>query len=491
MKDVQGLPPRDALLVLEPGEPGESGATPAIRRLLLSASPDVPRLHLVHGRTPGHSGPVGPFFRRLVDELRGKRLHAVEQVAGDRIVRLAFRGDAAQDRRGLVLELTGRQANLVLLGPTDCILDRAVAPRSERAAARLALDAAWSAPGGGARAPEDQGASLAQALASGGSAPEAPSGADAARAPLSWLVESRLGAAARDHHEEETRRRLLARVERKVRRASSLLAGLEKKLDAVEAAERVRQDGELLKAAMHTLHRGQASVELDDYFSEGTPRRTLELDPRRTPAENVERVFERYRKLVRSGEHVAGEIARARARLADLQRLEEDARDPDREPAEVDREAVRRGLLDPLQEADERKRATPAPRKPYRVFIGSRGGEIRVGRSARDNDALTVRHTRGNDLWLHTAEAPGSHVVLRLERGQEPDPEEVLDAAHLAIHFSPLRGADRAAVHVARKKFVHKPRGAKAGLVTLSGGRILQVRVQPGRMERLLRSDDR
>jgi predicted ribosome quality control (RQC) complex YloA/Tae2 family protein len=161
---------------------------------------------------------------------------------------------------------------------------------------------------------------------------------------------------------------------------------------------------------------------------------------------------------------------------------------------------VEAGLLDPPQEADPRRRKAPAPRLPYRAFEGVRGTEIRVGRSARDNDTLSLKLCNGNDLWLHTADAPGSHVVLRTSvkargkgRGREPeaDPEELLDAAHLAVHFSPLQGAEKADVHVCACKQVHKPKGAKPGLVTLSGGRILQVRMQPERLERLLRADRR
>src|SRR5690606_36553408 len=90
------------------------------------------------------------------------------------------------------------------------------------------------------------------------------------------------------------------------------------------------------------------------------------------------------------------------------------------------------------------------------------------------------------DLWFHTADHPGSHVVLVVEKNAEPDPEEVLDAAHLAVHFSPARNARRASVHVALRKLVHKPKGAKPGLVTLSGGRTIELRMQPERLERLL-----
>jgi predicted ribosome quality control (RQC) complex YloA/Tae2 family protein len=87
---------------------------------------------------------------------------------------------------------------------------------------------------------------------------------------------------------------------------------------------------------------------------------------------------------------------------------------------------------------------------------------------------------------MHTADSPGSHVVLRVPKGTEPHPEDLIDAAHLAVHFSPQKSASRVRVHVARRKEVHKPRGAKPGLVTLSGGKILDVRVQPARLQRLL-----
>jgi predicted ribosome quality control (RQC) complex YloA/Tae2 family protein len=184
---------------------------------------------------------------------------------------------------------------------------------------------------------------------------------------------------------------------------------------------------------------------------------------------------------------VPEEIERTRTEQQLLCELLERAGDPGVDPDELEAEASARGLLKERQTVPQPgARRAPEPRLPYRSFRGARGSEIRVGRSARDNDELSLRRSRGNDVWLHTAEAPGSHVVLRLER-EPPDEEEVLDAAHLAVHFSPLRGAPRADVHVARCKEVKKPRRAPAGLVTLSGGKVLRVRVEPERLERLLR----
>jgi predicted ribosome quality control (RQC) complex YloA/Tae2 family protein len=273
-------------------------------------------------------------------------------------------------------------------------------------------------------------------------------------------------------------------VARKLKKAERLVAGLEARAAAADDVESVRRDGELLKACLGRIARGATSIEVDDWFTGA--KRAIALDPKLSPLENVERVFARAKKLVRAKELVAGELVEARARLARLRSLAASVDDPDTDPEALEREAVEEGLLDPAQIADPRRKKTPAPRQPYRTFTTPQGGTVLVGRSARDNDELTIRHSKGSDLWLHTAEAPGSHVVLRLDRGAQPDPEELLDAAHLAAHFSPLKGARKVAVHVAARKLVHKPKGAKPGLVTLSGGKVLALRVQPERLKRLL-----
>lgn len=484
VKDVQGLPPRDVLLVLEP--PGDPGDGPPVLRLRLAADPNAPRLHLQQGRVHKHDGPVGPFFQRLADELVGATLQRIGPVRGDRMALAEFKGP--EGKRALMAELFGRRANLVLLGAGDRVLALAAAPPARAGEApRLKEGQAWQPPGAG-RPPADPGPTLEESFAAPS---EQPPGKVKDRAPLSWRVEAALGGDADQARGEDARRKLKSRLKRRIGRARGLLRGLETKAEAAAGAERVMQDGELLKAALGNFTRGDAAVTLQDWYAEGTPERTIELDPRLGPKENVERVFTRYHKLVRARENVAEELARAAARLEELEALRERAEDPGEDAEAIDRDAVARGLLDPQQVADQRKRKAPEPRKPYLRFVGSRGSEILVGRSARDNDTLSIRIARGSDTWLHTADVPGSHVVLRTQKGQEPDGEEVLDAAHLAIHFSPVRGTDRAPVHVVAAKHVHKPKGAKPGLVNLSGGRILEVRVQHQRLEALLRGNQR
>lgn len=408
---------------------------------------------------------------------------------GDRLVLLEFRETPAGARRALLAELTGRHGNLVLLGRGDEVLDLLIPPPARLAEPRLVVGEGWRPPGaGGPPAVDPPG--TAEDFPDPDAAPPSVGEGRPLLAPLSWRVEASLGEEVAGRDRAQAVKKLKKRVQRKLGRARSLQRGLEKKLEACEASDRVRLDGELLAAHTHLLQRGMAEIELADWYSDGSPLRKIELDPRRSPRENVERYFDRYKKLQRSRDELPDELHRARERVGELEALLDAAAAPDTDPTELDARAVERGLLDPVQEADPRKRKAPEPRLPYRTFRGCKGTEIRVGRSARDNDFLTFRHARGNDLWLHTADAPGSHVVLRIggEKG-EPDPEELLDAAHLAVHFSPLREASRAAVHVARRKLVHKPRGAKPGLVTLSGGRKVEIRMQPGRLERLVRPE--
>jgi len=456
-----------------------------VLRLRLSADPEAPRLHLQHGRVHRHSGPDGPFFRRLADELTGAELRSLTPVRGDRIALLELR--TAAGRRGLLLELFGRHANMALLGPGDVVLELLAPARTKEGAPRLAPGAVWRAPDEG-RTPRAE-PPLVEAFP----APTAPPpGRDPERAPLSWRVETHLGVHAEEARDDTLRRDLRQRLKRRIERVDALLRGLAQKADAASELDRARHDAELLKASLGQLRRGQSEVELLDWFAPEPAPRRIELDPRRSPQENVERAFARIKKLERGAAQVDVERARAAGQHALLTELlgALEAEGPGQaggDPVELEQRALDAGLLERRQEPDVRKRKAPAPRRPYRTFVALSGAEIRVGRNAKDNDELTLRHTRGNDLWLHTADVPGSHVVLRLEHGAEAQDEDVLDAATLAVHFSPARGRARVPVHVVHRKHVSKPKGAKPGLVQLAGGRSMTVRLDAERLERLLR----
>jgi predicted ribosome quality control (RQC) complex YloA/Tae2 family protein len=483
VRDVVARPPADIVLVLARTD------VQGVRKLLVSADPEAPRLALAHASTPRHDGPLGPFFRRVAEELVGAHVAEIAPVAQDRIAIVELRESPTGERRALLVELFGRHANLVLLGPGDVVVDLLVPPPAGKNAPRLTVGKVWVAPQRArAQTPEPADASDAWAPFRAALGVADPHARTDTTAPLSALVERVLGAQAETARHAREEKRVLERLTRKLERARSLASGLDRRLAAAREFERVREDGELVKTHLGELKRGLATIEVDDFFAGEGARRTIALDPKLAPLENLQRLFDKAKKLERSLAAVEDEIRRAHENCTALAELEARCR-AGADPATVEAEAIARGLLEPAQTAGETapRRVEPAARLPYKSFHALRGAEIRVGRTARDNDTLTFKHARGSDVWLHTADTPGSHVVLRItEKGREPDPEELIDAAHLAVHFSPLRGAGHARVHVARQKEVHKPRGAKAGLVTLSGGKILDLRVQPERLQRLL-----
>lgn len=486
VREVQPLPPRDLLLILEPPAGGDDG--PAVRRLRLSANPDGPRVHLQQGRAFRHKGPTGPFFERAAALLVGARVAAVEQPRGDRIALVRFRdGQGDVPRPALIAELTGRHANLILVDGREQVLALLVAPPAKpRVEPRLAVGAPWVPPPG-----KPAGGADDEPLATVLAEPQ-PDGDERPRrveAPLSWRVEWHLGGAAEGARTARDAKALRQRLERKLARARSLAEGLGRRREAAAGAERVLHDAELLKAATDRLARGMASIELEDWYAEEPDaRRTIALDPKLSPQANVQKQFDRYHKLVRSAGELEREADLAAGRIAALEELLADLAG-DGEPEAVEARAVAAKLLEPLGKERAKRVQQAGPRLPYRRFVGLRGGEILVGRNSRDNDELTLRIARGNDLWLHTADSPGSHVVLRCAKHVEPHPEDVLDAAHLAAHFSPLAGARRVAVHIVQRKHIRKPKGAPAGLVQVASGKVRQIRVEAERLERLLHVD--
>ena len=113
--------------------------------------------------------------------------------------------------------------------------------------------------------------------------------------------------------------------------------------------------------------------------------------------------------------------------------------------------------------------------KGARLFISSDGFEILVGKASKDNDYLTFRVAKSNDLWLHAADYAGSHVVVKNPNRAEIPAKTLVEAAELAAFYSQAKNHPKAAVHYTTKKFVNKPKGASAGLVSLSSFKTILV----------------
>ena len=156
-------------------------------------------------------------------------------------------------------------------------------------------------------------------------------------------------------------------------------------------------------------------------------------------------------------------------------------------PPAVQKKAQSVGAPSRAATAKAGKSEIPSKLRPKR-YQTEEGLEIWVGRNDEGNDYLTTRLARGNDLFFHLDGYPGSHVVLRTEGRTDPSSKSVLDACELAVHYSKMKNAGSADVHVAPIKDVKKPKGAKPGLVYVRGGKNVRLKRIPERLEKILAS---
>ena len=417
-------------------------------RLLLSVEPGLGRLSVVDARAlPSAGGGPSPWVLRVRKELTGRRLSSVRRT-GAREVRLGF--EKGGTLRSVVAEL-GPPGALLLLGDADAPLAASQGPAR---AARPATE------GAGDEGPPSR---LGEAR-----------GLDAGRA-----AEALVAARASVVRREALQRARLHPLRTALQRLRRTRAKVEAEANRDAAAEEHRRWGELLSRALDPVPRGASSVRLTEWTAAGPCEVEVPLDPTLAPRAQVERHFHQYRRLLRGS-------ALARERLVTLDR---EIAAAERALSEAEASAASEAAMPaaPVPAPAARKRAAPAHR-PYRVFRSADGRPLWVGRAGEDNAALTFRVARPHHLWMHARGVPGAHVVVPLEKGEELPPESVLDAAHLALHFSRAAGEPRGEVAWTRARLVRRVKGGSPGQVTYTGEKVLAIRVEPARLERLLRS---
>jgi predicted ribosome quality control (RQC) complex YloA/Tae2 family protein len=300
--------------------------------------------------------------------------------------------------------------------------------------------------------------------------------------------------------EDDTRRRVESALRKEAKGLDRKLEKLARELANAEAATRLERDGELLKSALDRVKRGDGEVVVQDFASGEDVR--IELDPKLGPAENLERLFKRYRKGIRALTKAGAQQAAVQEARHDLGALEAELAalaDGDA----LDSFAARKDIARLLKKYAPVAQTSPSSGRPERAEtkLGGRvvpakylprryrtAGdlEIWVGRSDAANDYLSTRLARGKDLFFHVAATPGSHVILRTEGRADPPSDAILDACELAAHYSKAKKASRVDVHVVPIANVRKPKGSKPGLVEVHGGRTLHLRREESRLQRVL-----
>ncbi|WP_053219723.1 Rqc2 family fibronectin-binding protein [Virgibacillus senegalensis] len=255
----------------------------------------------------------------------------------------------------------------------------------------------------------------------------------------------------------------------------------EQTLKKAEQADKYQRLGELLTANMHLVKTGDRKVEVIDYYDPEQKQITIELNANKTPSENAQSFFKTYQKLKKSKQVVIEEISKAEKEinyLDDLIQQIEGAREQDIE--EIRQELREEGYLKtkPAQRKKNNKPAKPDPEQ----FYATDGTLLLVGKNNKQNEYLTNRLAARDDIWLHTKDIPGSHVVIR---DRNPSEQTLYEAAQLAANFSKSKNSSSVPVDYTLIRHVKKPNGAKPGYVTYDNQKTLFVTPEADLIEKL------
>jgi predicted ribosome quality control (RQC) complex YloA/Tae2 family protein len=442
--------------------------------LFLSAEPGLPRLHLIKRRVRDlekQSVPLTQFALALRKELAGATLHALEKDSRDRVVRFRFvcRDELDQViQRTFIAQLTGRSANLFLLDAREVITHQLRPAR-----------------GAGQQIGEGYRLTGSSPTAREGSVVEpfdrTPGQFDSLSEALDRHYSALLTQLAFDVRASAAR----ADLRKKISRQQKLVKQLQADLVSHSDAEQQKRLGDLLLANLSTAKRSRNRVKLIDYFSPDAPLIEIELDEKVTLPQEAERRFALYSRSKRAVKQINSRITLAQKELAALeaQQAELEKLVAERDEASLARftsSVVVAGSPREISFCISRGKSKRKPEKKIpgvRRYVSSDGLEILVGRTSRDNDHLTFKVARPNDLWLHAADYGGSHVVVRNSTRKDVPHRTIIEAAQLAAQFSQARKDPKVDVHYTQRKFVSKPRGSAPGLVRMT--RFKNITVAP------------
>jgi predicted ribosome quality control (RQC) complex YloA/Tae2 family protein len=427
--------------------------------LFISIEPAAPRIYLIKRRLRDlerGSGNLSPFMLYLRKRLSGAEAVTVEPVEKERVLVVEFSGETELGehcRSSLVVQLTGRSANLFLLDENKMILESA-------------------------RETQGEGQRIGDIYSPPGRAREKVS-TPAEDEPFGTRYTTLSQALDEYYLERESERDFkslagsaAAKLRQEIAKREKLAARLRSDLQAHGDAEKWKRFGDLLLANISTATRDGDSVIVIDYFDENTPQLRIEVDRNDSITEAANKSFKRYTKARNAGEEIAKRLSNLGV---ELQSLTEQKERLETAIAEKDEDFLNQFLGRKDEPAQRRERKPPETNTGVRHFTSSDGFEILVGKKAKDNDFLTFRMAKSLDLWMHAADYPGSHVVVRNPNRKDIPHQTLLEAAQLAAFYSQGKQQPKAAVHYTQKKFVNKPRGASPGLVSLASFKTILV----------------
>lgn len=243
----------------------------------------------------------------------------------------------------------------------------------------------------------------------------------------------------------------------------------------------LKKKGDLISGNIYRLEKGMTSVSLEDYYEENCPTVEITLNPRLTPAQNAQYYYGEYRKAATAEKKLQELIKKGSEDLAYIESVFDalTRTTSENEVLSLRYELAEQGFL-----RMNKMKGKPPKALPPLKFTSSDGFAILVGRNNRQNDQLTLKTAEKFDIWCHTHNIPGSHVILVTE-GKNPTDKAIEEACILAAYHSKARNSAQVPVDYTQAKFVKKPAGAKPGMVIFTNNQTAYVNPDGELAERL------
>ncbi len=270
----------------------------------------------------------------------------------------------------------------------------------------------------------------------------------------------------------EKKKEIAQWLEKEISKTELTLDKIQKEANNALRAVQYEVFGKLIQNNFHIIKKGMKSVELKNNFS-ADENITIPLEPSLTPQKNSERYFEKAKKAKQSLEETAQRITFLHNRKNTAVELYEEFRD-------IETSILFKNFLllrnDSFRQLGYMTEKEQEELPPFKVFTVEGGFTVYAGKSSENNDLLTVKFAKPNDLWFHARGSSGSHVVLKMGSASgEPSKKAIEQAASIAAYYSKMKNAKHVPVAMTEKKYVRKPKGVPAGTVVIEREKVIFV----------------
>jgi predicted ribosome quality control (RQC) complex YloA/Tae2 family protein len=263
-------------------------------------------------------------------------------------------------------------------------------------------------------------------------------------------------------------------ISNRLDRCYKKLEVLDEELSKAHAGEKFKLYGDLIMSNLYQIDKGVDKVNLLNYFSENSENIDIPMDTQLTPTNNAQRYYKKYNKSKSALVSIEQQLKENRQ---EIEYLEAQADNLEKCTEELEINEIRHELADQgytkRKKEGKGKSKAAAPSKPMQ-FVSSTGFEIYVGKNNLQNDYLTIKFAGPNDIWLHTKEIPGSHVIIKTS-GKSLDDMTLVEAANLAAFYSKAKNSTKVPVDYTIRKNVRKPNGSKPGMVIYENNKTVYI----------------